>query len=308
MSGRSRIAVPAVAALLLALVLLSACSSGGTSASSSSPSSQVVVTVDGTPASAADLARVRAVSKLTGTELTRPQALKRLVSELLIARETRRLGVNVSAAEVTDRVAQLAKSAGGEKQLRSGLKSAGVTEAQLRAGIRAILLGEKLQDAKFPGLRATTAAARRFYDTNRDLFTTAASVNLGEIVMRTRPIAVSVRDRIAAGQSFESAAGQFSFDPELRAERGRLGWVTMSSLPAGLRKAVAGLKRGQVSDAVKVPPYWNLVKLYARRPASVTPFAKVAAPLRAELTRRKRDAALTSWVKEARATAKVTTQ
>jgi len=305
---RSRIkALLATALLLAAFVLVGACSSSSSSTSSPSPSRQVVVTVDGTAATAADLARVRAVAKLTGSALSRRQAVRQLVGEILIAHEARRLGISVSAAEVSGRVAKLASSAGGMKQLRAALKAQGMTEEQLRAGVRAVLLAEKLQNAEFPELKASTADARRFYDANKAMFTSAGSVNLGEIVMRTKPIAVSVRERISAGQPFESAAGQFNIDPEVRAERGRLGWVSVPSLPATLRKAVAGLKRGQISDVVRVGPNWNLVKLYARRPATVTAFAEVAAPLRAELTHRKRAAALAKWVAKARAAAQIKT-
>lgn len=312
---RLRFVLPAVAVLLFAMSwLLPACGDGGGrgsggTASRSPSASPVVVTVNGVPATAADLAAVRRVSGLTtGEEFGRDEALRLLVAHLLIAGEARRLGIEVEQGEIDERMAELRKSAGGRQQFEARLKSAGVTQEQLRATAEAGLLAEKVQDARFSDLVPSDAEVRRYYEANPGLFRSAAAVDLGDIAMRTERIAASVRERILAGQSFATAAAQFNIDPELRAQRGRLGWVSVSSLPDAARRAIGDLEVGELSPVVQAPPHWHVFMLFGRRPARVTPFAEAADGIRAMLTRRERSAALSSWVEEARAAAAIETK
>jgi parvulin-like peptidyl-prolyl isomerase len=94
-------------------------------------------------------------------------------------------------------------------------------------------------------------------------------------------------------------------DTQARSEGGLLGWVATASLPPEVRTVLDGVRPGQVSDPVLSFARWQLFKVFARRPAHVTPLADVAASIRDELTRRRRAAALDEWLGRARAQAAV---
>jgi parvulin-like peptidyl-prolyl isomerase len=72
-----------------------------------------------------------------------------------------------------------------------------------------------------------------------------------------------------------------------------------------VRDAIAGLSPGGVTKAFRSFARLHLFKLYARRPAVVTPFADVTGVIRAELTRRLRAAALDDWLARAQGRASV---
>jgi parvulin-like peptidyl-prolyl isomerase len=266
---------------------------------------KIVATVNGAPVTRAAVQRAKDAALLTGTALDDKQALRQVVGEELVRQEAERLGVSVTKNMVTERVAKVATAAGGLETLKSQLAASGLTMADLSASVESVLLGEQVEAVKFADLRATRAEARAYYDKNRTLFSTPAAVDLGDIAVRTEAIAQSVVDRIAAGQSFESAARQFSADPELKSASGRLGWVQLSSLPAPARKALGRLKVAEMSAPLQVGPLWHVFKLYGRRAASHRPFAAVAQVVADELTRRQRSEALAKWVDQQRKTAEI---
>jgi len=294
-----------VVALAGAASLLAGCGEPSPDPSPSPPPDEVVARVNGAPITASQLERAVAVEGFLGGEKTDDEVLEDLVGEELVAQEAARRGLEVSDSAVEARFDEVAESVGGRDELAGRLKEAGLDEADLRATLRTVLTGELLQDELFSEVKATRAQARRLYDEERDVFTEPAAVRLGDIAVRTEPIAESVLRRIEEGQSFGSAARQFSADPELQASEGMLGWVTLDSIPEPAREVVAGLRAGELSRPVEVGPLWHLFKVFERRPRTVVPFDDVAGQLEEELTRRRRAAALAEWVEEERRTAEV---
>jgi parvulin-like peptidyl-prolyl isomerase len=170
-----------------------------------------------------------------------------------------------------------------------------------------VLVGEKVEASKYAGRAATRAEARAYYDENKTLFATPAAVRLGDLAVRREGIALSAIARIEAGQPFDNASRQFSVDPELKANGGMLGWVTVGSLPEPARKAVADLDVGELSAPVQVGGLWHVFKLYGRRVVQTQPFEQVAAVIQRELTRRTRAEALAEWVEQERERADIVT-
>lgn len=297
-----------IAALTIAVA--SGCGGVGSDASSAtampSDGGTVMARVDGVDVTRADVDAILAEARLEGRTLDRSQALDQAVRRVLVGRAAAQAGVAVDVAAVQAGLSAISERSGGEAALTAALKTAGLTRDQLKAAVAAGLLEGGLADAKFPGVHAGDAAARSFYRRNvAVLFTTAAEVRLGKITLPGESIAEKVAARLAAGAPFGPTARRFSMDPETRFEGGLLGWVAVITLPPEVRAALAGLRAGDVAEPVRSAGRWQLFKLFARRPAVVTPFAQAAAPIRRELTRRRRAAALNDWLTRARERATV---
>jgi parvulin-like peptidyl-prolyl isomerase len=296
-----------VLAILLPAAVLSACGDAEPPRPSPSPA-EVVARVDGAPITSADVRRAQDAALFSGTRLDGEQALRQLIGEELVEQEAKRLGLEVTDAEVDERLDTVAAGAGGREALQTQLKKVGVGMAELREAIRSVLVGEKVEAAKYDDLAATRADARAYYDENEALFATPAAVELGDLAVRREGIALNAIARIEAGQPFDNAARQFSVDPELKANGGLLGWVTVGSLPKPVREAVAGLEVGEMSAPVQVGGLWHVFKLYGRRAAQTQPFEQVAAVIQRELTRRSRAEALAQWVERERERADIVTE
>jgi len=279
---------------------------GAVSAPAPSDGGRVVARVDGVAVTRADVDAILAEARLEGRKLDGSQAREQTVRRVLVRRDAARVGVTVDDAAVQAALSALSERSGGEAALTSALDAARLSRDQLKDAVANGLLEAGLANSLFPDLHAGDAAARSFYRRNAGaLFTTGAKVRLGKITMPGVVIADKVAARLTAGAPFAATAQRFSMDPETRAQGGLLGWVSVVTLPPEVRAALAGLQAGGVTDPVRSFGRWQLFKLYARRPASVTPFADVAGTIRHELTRRRRAAALDDWLARARERATV---
>ena len=305
-SSPSRRAVLRASALavLASLTLTLAAGCAGTPQPSPTPQ-KVAARVNGVAIAQAQVDRVVKVGAFSGQSLTDKSALEQLISEALIREEAKRLGVSVTAKDLDARLQQVAESVGGEKTLEQQLAAADLAVSDLRLSLEGVLLGERLQAVKFEDLQATQAEARAYYQKNLSLFKQGAAVRLGMIVVKREKIAADVIKRIEAGQPFETAAYQFSVDPEIRAKRGMVGWIAESSLPKSLQAALKKVEVGHLSAPTQVGASWYVLKVFERRPAGTMSFAQAGDLIQKELTRRKQADALTKWVEQARAQAKV---
>jgi len=282
---------------VLAAAGLAACGGGGRDGASGSPDA-VVARVDGRAVhqSAVDLARAEA--RFSGDA---GEALDVAVDRELVRAEAERLGLAADESEVASRVAAVGAQLGGDAALKSALEKAAMSAAQFRESLRAGVLREAVQDARFPHVKAGPGAARRFYERRRaDLFTEPAAVKLGAIVVRNDGIAGNAIKRLRQGRPFEEVSRQFSIDPEIKDAGGMLGWLDPRSLPGPLGKAVGRLRVGQISAPVAGPGGTWVFKVFARRSQRVAPFASVRAQIEHGLTGRRRSAALDKWLATAR--------
>jgi parvulin-like peptidyl-prolyl isomerase len=288
------------AAFLLAAILVAGC--GG---EAPDPAASVAASVDGRDVPVRAVEAVRAESRLLGEAVGADEALDRAVERDLLRREAERLGVTADADAVRQRLDAVAEQLGGDAALESALRAAGMTRPQLQQGLESAELFEAVGRVKFPERRADAADARRFYRRDLDDFTTPAAVDLGAIFVRNEGIAGNALARLESGRPFEEVSRQFSIDPELKDQQGRLGWIDPRSLPGDLGAAVAELREGEVSPPVAGGGGVWVFKVFERRPERVTPFGDVRDEILRQLTARRRAQALDAWLDEAREKASV---
>ena len=203
------------AALLavLAAAGLAACGGGdgvGRDGASASPDA-VVARVDGGAVHQSDVEQARAEARFLGAADDAGKALDAAIDRELVRAEAQRLGLAADEAEVTSRVAAVGAQLGGDAALRSALQKADMSAAQFRENLRAGVLREAVQDARFPRVKAGPGAARLFYERRlADLFTEPAAVKLGAIVVRNEGIAGNAIKRLRQGRPFEEVSRQFS--------------------------------------------------------------------------------------------------
>jgi foldase protein PrsA len=266
---------------------------------SPSPSggSAAVARVDGVVVTQVDVDVVRAEARLDNRTVGAAAGRDEAVRRELVRQAAAGLGVTVSDGVIAGRVSALEQKVGGAGALQAGLSRARMTTAQLRASIAFRLLEEKLAAAKFPRLAATRAAARDFYERHRvDLFTTAAKVRLGDIVLPGELLAKKLERRLQNGAAFAATARRYSMDEETKQNGGMLGWIATASLPSELRAAIEGVAQGEVSDPVRSSSRWHLLKVLGRRASTVVPFETVRSAVTDELTRRRRARAMKDWL------------
>jgi parvulin-like peptidyl-prolyl isomerase len=139
-------------------------------------------------------------------------------------------------------------------------------------------------DPNFP----TQAQIQAAYDANKTQFVIPRQYHLAQIFIAV-PTGASAATDNAAKQSitaitqqaakpnadFGTLAAQDSQDTASASKGGDLGWVDEDQIVPAVRDAVAGLAPGAISDPVRAPDGWHLLKLIDTKAAGIAPLAQV---------------------------------
>jgi len=137
--------------------------------------------------------------------------------------------------------------------------------------------------------------ARELYALNREKYREAEAVRLSDIAVAIKDRgeeaalarAREARQRVVAGADFATVAREFSDDPTSRAKGGALPFVTASGLTADYAKAVFAIKTvGEISEPIKAPSAYHVVRLEERRGPRLQTFEEVRASIMRDLEKR----------------------
>ena len=80
--------------------------------------------------------------------------------------------------------------------------------------------------------------------------------------------ALYIKERILQGESFEQVARSSSDDPSVKINGGNLGYFSAFQLIMPFEDAAYGMKTGVISDPVRTPYGYHLIKITDRRPSA----------------------------------------
>jgi peptidyl-prolyl cis-trans isomerase C len=160
-----------------------------------------------------------------------------------------------------------------------------------RKQIERQLLVNRVQQAEVaPKLSITEEEAKRYYDEHMEQFTTAPTITLREIqinVATTKPGELNVaadeeaqekarqaRARVLSGEDFGKVASEVS-EAASRANGGLVGPINRAEVSAQLLKLLDGLAAGQVTDLIRTPRGYQILRLESSMQAAAQPFDQV---------------------------------
>jgi len=97
--------------------------------------------------------------------------------------------------------------------------------------------------------------------------------HIQQIVFATEDGAWAAHKRLAEGADFSKILGEASKENALNG--GDLGWVSKEFLAAQFGDAVASLEPGRLSEPLKTPSSWAIVKLEEKRPKTLPPLEQI---------------------------------
>jgi peptidyl-prolyl cis-trans isomerase SurA len=208
-----------------------------------------------------------------------PQIMVEAIDEMIIVQRGKELGYRLADDQfkrVVDDIRRENKIE-TEEQFQAALKSENMTMADLRRNLERQMIIQKVQQNEVLGkIGVTDEDARKYYQTHLNEFTTAPAVTLREIQMLvpTDPRGVNaaadeatktrieeIRTRVTTGgESFEQVAGQVS-EAASKANAGLIGPLSLNDIAPELRKMIEGMKQGDVSEVIRTPRGYQLLKL-----------------------------------------------
>jgi hypothetical protein len=234
----------------------------------------------------------------SGFEELRDRLVQELiVEEVLLDEATRRSLVltpeEVSEAEEATSGAILAEAGGDEELQRLLTERFGAPEVHERVRARRLLV-TKVEDALRAELREgieltdeqVAAGLERF----APLLVQPARVRSRQIFLESSEDARAARRRLNEGEDFEALAQEYN------GTSGDMGWVTGSSMPPLLAKAIEGLPVGRAGEVVRSPLGFHLFEVTGRSPSAPLPVGEARASVVRRLTDETVDARFRGWV------------
>ena len=158
---------------------------------------------------------------------------------------------------------------------------------------RRVLQQQVLRQEVGSKVSLTEQEAKEYYAAHPGEFTEPPTVTLREIFIsvpvqqresgasfsvaddeQARAKALSVRDRVAKGETFEKLVEELS-EAGSKANGGLIGPVLRSELAALLQKALTTMKPGDISEPIRSPRGYQVVKLEAASAPVPAPYADV---------------------------------
>jgi peptidyl-prolyl cis-trans isomerase SurA len=217
-------------------------------------------------------------TQLPPADVIRQQVLERLVLQEIQVQRATRLGVQVPDEMLNEALRDVAKRNKIEfEQMPIALEAQGVDYASYRDEMRReIMLSMLRQRDVFPRIYVSPreldqaleresgqAGENTDYDVSHLLLSLPESAT-AEQMAKVEQLAQDIHKRAQGGEDFGQLALAYS-QAQSALERGKLGWRRMNQLPQFIGELVGKMKPGDVSEPVRTPTGFHLVKLDGTR-------------------------------------------
>ncbi len=145
---------------------------------------------------------------------------------------------------------------------------------------------------------------KKFYDQNKDKFKTGEQIRASHILVKSETAAQDILAQLKKGGNFEELARKNSADASA-AKGGDLGWFARGAMVSEFEKTAFSLKEGEVSNVVKTPYGFHIIKVTGKRPAGVRSFDEVKDQIKASMLPAKQQEVLQNLKESLKKSAKI---
>lgn len=219
-----------------------------------------------------------------------PDILVSVVDEMLLLQRGRDLGYRLTDDMFRQAVENIRKEnkLEDDAKFKAALAQEGMTMADLRENIETQSIIQELQRSQiFSRISVTETEEREYYEARRGEFTTPATLTIREILVQVssdakgvnvaadeaaREEAAKIRADIESGRTtFEKAVAEFS-DAASKANGGLVGPLNLGELAPDLAKLLKPLQVGDLTEVVRTPGGYQILKVETRTEPTVATF------------------------------------
>ena len=211
-------------------------------------------------------------------DILREQVLDRIILERLQLQRAEQSGIGVSEDRLNQAMASVAEQNGmtlpefsaalasegfSFEQVREDVKNDMiVSQLRQRDGLERVSVSQREVDAFLAGEGAGTLDDREFHVSH--ILLRVESDAAPEEVERVRALGADLIARARAGEEFATLAVAHS-QGQQALEGGDLGWRRSTELPAVFAERVVSMETGAVSDLIRTPGAFHIIKLTDQR-------------------------------------------
>lgn len=268
-------------------------------------------------------------ASLGGVELRKaiaevtPELILSAVDELLLVQRGRELGWAMGDEQFKQIVGNIRKQNNleDEERFQAALKQEGITMADLRRNLERSMLVSQVQRAEvMDKIGITDDEAKAYYESHRQEFTTPSEMSLREILIEVpktergvnvaqddeiRTQTEEIRKRLLAGEPFPRLAAELSVAPS-KANGGLIGPLKRDELAPVLQKMLDAMKVGDVTEVLRAPSGYQILKLESRTETKVRTFDEAREDIANRVAETKRRGELQKYLDRLRDQATIT--
>jgi len=270
---------------------------------------RIVASIDGAPITQSD---VELYLRDRG-EPTVPlrEAIPALVTDRLLDKEVKARGIQVAAEDVDNYIGEMKKRRGlDDAGFEDVLAKRGLTLERYRKDVQAELERAEFINREVRGrLSVSPEEVKRHYDAHAGDYSLAERVHIRMIVIpvpqdaspdelaHAEMVIRMLHARIQAGEDFAELARSYSGGPGAQ-EGGDLGVFERGQMVEPLEEVAFRLKAGGLSDPIRSPAGFYLLKVEDREGSIEQPFEAVADRIREELYQDALQLRYERWLRE----------
>lgn len=270
---------------------------------------RVVAAVDGEPITSYQLgiwASARGIK-----DPSEPGVLQDMITSRIIEKEAAAQGLAATDQEVKSYLEEVRRRAGmTAEEFARALVEQGTTMEAYRARVKVDIERSHLIQREIASkVNVTPEEVRRYYRAHLADYSLPARVEVSHILIPVAPDAPpaevatarakaeELRRKLLDGADFAALARKYSRGPGAR-EGGRLGEFARGEMLPALEKAAFSLKPGEVSEPVRSPLGFHLLRVDKRTEAAPRALAEVEDAIRDKLYRQALEQRFERWLRE----------
>ncbi len=221
--------------------------------------------------------------QLPPQEILRQQVLDQMITERAQVQTAKEAGIQVDDSDLEQALVRVAANQKmTPQQMRQTVEKDGIAWPDFREEIRSQMMIARVREREVDARVNVSPGEVDNFLANQSATGGGEEVHLAHIIIRIpegaspetlnklRLKAVSIDEQAKAGKDFGQLAATYSESNDAM-QGGDLGFRPVDSLPQVMSSAIANLKPGQVSDVVRSPSGFHIVKLIARKGGSALP-------------------------------------
>jgi peptidyl-prolyl cis-trans isomerase SurA len=247
----------------------------------------------------------------------RKALLDRMIEDLLLRQEAKRLGITVRDEEVNNTIQEsLKRRKMSMEDLQQVLVKEGSSYEKYREATRSDLIKMRIMQREIrPRMSVTNEEIGLYYQEHRDEYEGKLRVRLQMIslpvpvggdpaVMEEQRVkAQTILKRIREGEPFEALANEFTSGPARTG--GDIGYVEKGSMNPAIEEVAFSLKPGEMSDVIETPQGFYIIRALDRRGGGSLSAKATREDVEERIYRDKMEKKYDEWVVEKRQKAHV---
>ena len=245
------------------------------------------------------------------------EILENLINRELLYQASVKNGIKVESEAVDEEFAALKKRFQSDAAFKTALKRMGTSEKKIKSEIRRRMAIQRFGDRKFArNVTISEAEARAHYDSHPEFFRNSERVRVSHIFIKVDAEAEkakreealqkleNIKRRLKNGEKFATLARIYSQCPS-GVRGGDLGNLERGTKEKVFEDVAFSLKPGEVSEIVKTKTGYHLIKVFDKRPATVTGYEEIKEKLKHYLKQEKIRKRAEAYLEKMKKTAKI---